>query len=211
MARPRRIDSDLIGKAQEIAAVAKDLHTLRGAQAVLLPALLNATLEQTAALLGVSRATVPRLQNALRRRCSQPDVAEPARGGRRHELMTREEEREFLAPWADLARTGNLLVVSPLRAALSQKLGRTVRASVVYRLLERHGWRKVAPDTRHPKSDAKAQEDWEKNCPKTWLPSPTRGCEGPAHTSDVSGRGAFWAHGANSQMLGHGTRASSRQ
>ncbi|MBK7424431.1 MAG: winged helix-turn-helix domain-containing protein [Propionivibrio sp.] len=172
MARPRRIDSDLIGKAQEIAAVAKDLHTLRGAQAVLLPAMLNATLEQTAALLGVSRATVPRLQNALRRRCSQPDVAEPARGGRRHELMTLEEEREFLAPWADLARTGNMLVVSPLRAALSQKVGRTVRASVVYRLLERHGWRKVAPDTRHPKSDAKAQEDWKKNFPKTWRPSP---------------------------------------
>ena len=172
MARPRRIDSDLIGKAQEIASVAKDLHTLRGAQAVLLPAMLNATLEQTAVLLGVSRATVPRLQNALRRRCSLPDVAEPARGGRRHELMTLEEEREFLAPWADLARMGNMLVVSPLRAALSQKLGRTVRASVVYRLLERHGWRKVAPDTRHPKSDANAQEDWKKNFPKTWRPSP---------------------------------------
>lgn len=172
MARPRRIESDLVGKAREIAAVAKDLHTLRGAQAVLLPALLNATLEQTAALLGVSRATVPRLQNELRRRCAKPGVAAPARGGRRHELMTAEEEREFLAPWAQLASTGNMLVVSPLRAALSQKLGRTVRASVVYRLLERHGWRKVAPDTRHPKSDAQVQEDWKKNCPKTWLPSP---------------------------------------
>lgn len=113
MARPRRIDSDLVGKAQEIAAVAKDLHTLRGAQAVLLPALLNATLEQTAALLGVSRATVPRLQNELRRRCAQPGVAAPARGGRRHELMTPEEEREFLAPWAQLASAGNMLVVSP--------------------------------------------------------------------------------------------------
>lgn len=174
MARPRRIDSDLVGKAKEIAAVAKDLHTLRGAQAVLLPAMLNATLEQTAALLGVSRATVPRLQNALRRRCAQPGVAVPTRGGRRHELMTLEEEREFLTPWAQLARTGNMLVVSPLRAALSQKLGRIVKASVVYRLLERHGWRKVAPDTRHPKSDAQAQEDWKKNCPKTWLPSPNQ-------------------------------------
>ncbi len=172
MARPRRIDSDLVGKAQEIAAVAKDLHTLRGAQAVLLPALFGATLEQTAILLGVSRATVPRLQSEVRRRCVQPGVSSPARGGRRHELMTLEEEREFLAPWAHLASAGNMLVVSPLRAALSQKLGRTVRASVVYRLLERHGWRKMAPDTRHPKSDAQAQEDWKKNCPKTWLPSP---------------------------------------
>jgi hypothetical protein len=32
----------------------------------------------------------------------------------------------------------------------------------VYRLLERHGWRKVAPDTHHPKSDPAAQEEWKK-------------------------------------------------
>jgi hypothetical protein len=33
---------------------------------------------------------------------------------------------------------------------------------VVYRLLARHGWRKVAPDTRHPKSRPEVQEDWKK-------------------------------------------------
>jgi hypothetical protein len=45
-----------------------------------------------------------------------------------------------------------------------------VAASVVYRMLARHGWRKVAPDTRHPKSDPVAQEDWKKNSPKRWKP-----------------------------------------
>jgi hypothetical protein len=45
-----------------------------------------------------------------------------------------------------------------------------VAASVVYRMLARHGWRKVAPDTRHPKSDPIAQEDWKKNFPKRWRP-----------------------------------------
>ena len=174
MARPRRIEPELVGKAQELLATATDLNTLRSAQAVLLPALLNATLEQTAALLGVSRATVPRLQNGVRRRCAEHGMLPPARGGRRHELMTVEEERDFLAPWVQLAATGNMLVVSPLRAALAQKLGKKVSASVVYRLLERHGWRKVAPDTRHPKSDREAQEDWKKNCPKIWLPSLSR-------------------------------------
>ena len=43
--------------------------------------------------------------------------------------------------------------------------------SVVYKLLARHGWRKVAPDTRHPKSDPKVQEDWNKNSRKSWQPS----------------------------------------
>jgi hypothetical protein len=41
----------------------------------------------------------------------------------------------------------------------------------VYRLLARHGWRKVAPDTRHPKSDPAEQERWKKNFPACWRPS----------------------------------------
>jgi transposase len=80
------------------------------------------------------------------------------------------EEEEFLAPWLEQASAGGLLVVSPLRAALAEKLGQPVKASVVYRLLARHGWRKVAPDTRHPKSDPEAQSEWKKNSPKRWQP-----------------------------------------
>ncbi|MGH8653780.1 MAG: helix-turn-helix domain-containing protein [Gammaproteobacteria bacterium] len=37
---------------------------------------------------------------------------------------------------------------------------------MVWRLLARHGWRKVAPDMRHPKSDPAAQEAWKKT-PRT--------------------------------------------
>jgi hypothetical protein len=29
-------------------------------------------------------------------------------------------------------------------------------------MLARHGWRKVAPDTRHPKCNAQVQEEWKK-------------------------------------------------
>lgn len=170
MARPPRIDMELVEKAQTLAAEAQDMKALRNAQAVLLPALLGATLEQTATVLGVSRAQVNLLQHALRRHGSEPADAASAHGGRRHAHMTLEEEREFLLPWAQSASTGNMLVVAPLRAALAQRLGRPVRHSVVYRLLERHGWRKVAPDTRHPKSDPQAQEAWKKNCPKSWRP-----------------------------------------
>jgi len=73
-----------------------------------------------------------------------------------------------LARWQDESNAGEVLVASPLRAALAQRLGHPVAASVVYRMLARHGWRKVAPDTRHPKSDAQAQDDWKKNSPKLW-------------------------------------------
>ncbi|MCW5260682.1 hypothetical protein D5045_10795 [Verminephrobacter eiseniae] len=33
-------------------------------------------------------------------------------------------------------------------------------------LLHRHGWRKPAPDKRHPQSDPLAQQEWGKNAPK---------------------------------------------
>src|ERR1022692_2098552 len=66
MARPRRIDPLVVKRAQLTAAVTTSVESLRQCQAVLLPALFGATLEQTAAVLGVGRATVPRLQAAFR-------------------------------------------------------------------------------------------------------------------------------------------------
>lgn len=169
MARPRNVDSRLVAKARALVAKTTDLNEFRAAQAVLLPALAHTSLEQTAALLGVGRATVPRLQARLRE-CAPLAPGRRRWGGRRRALLTVEEEKEFLSPWLERARTGGVLVVSPLRAALAQKLAKPVKASVVYRLLARHGWRKVAPDTRHPKSNPQAQEEWKKNFRKHWRP-----------------------------------------
>jgi transposase len=172
MARPRRTDEQLIESARQIVRQTEDIREFREALAVLLPAELNATLEQTARVLGVGRATVPRLQSACRQRGDASDSIRKSWGGRRRELMSEEEEKEFLQPWAEQAQTGRVVVSSPIRAALAQRLGREkVAASVVHRLLKRHGWRKVAPDTRHPKSDPQIQQEWKKNFRKIWRPS----------------------------------------
>jgi len=162
MARPRRIDPILIMQAQATAGTATSADTLRQCQAILLPALFGATLEQTATALGVSRATVARLQTSFRKNSTA--ASKPSRnwGGRRQSLLTPEEEQEFLQPWLEQARAGSMVVVSPIRAALAQRLNQPVKHSVIYRLLARHGWRKVAPDTRHPKSKPEEQEDWKK-------------------------------------------------
>jgi hypothetical protein len=55
-------------------------------------------------------------------------------------------------------------------AALAEHLGRKVAPSVVYRLLARHGWRRVAPDTRPPKHDPVAQAAWKTNSRTRWQP-----------------------------------------
>jgi transposase len=171
MARPRKIDEQAVERARQVRARTKDANELREALAILLPAEWGSTLEETAAFLGVSRATVPRLQATFKTRCQAMPTPREHWGGRRRALMTVEEEQEFLKPWEERAKEGCVLVVSPIRAALAQRLGRPVAASVVYRFLARHGWRKVAPDTRHPKSDPAVQEAWKKNSRKIWLPS----------------------------------------
>lgn len=171
MARPRRIDSDLVAHAQAVVAQTQDLRELRTAQAILLPAVAHLTLEQSATVLGVGRRTVARLQSRFRRAQGPAPQPRPPWGGRRRALLSLEAEREFLATWKPAAEQGQLVVLTALRAALEKQLGQSVQPSVVYRLLARHRWRKVAPDTRHPKAELSVQEEWKKKrCPKSWRP-----------------------------------------
>jgi Winged helix-turn helix len=89
-----------------------------------------------------------------------------ARGGRRRQSFSVEREAELLAPFLERAKTGGVLVVGPVKAALEQALGREIALATAYNVLHRHGWRKLAPDKRHPQSDPAAQEAFKKNSPK---------------------------------------------
>lgn len=82
------------------------------------------------------------------------------RGGRYYQNLTLEEERQLLQEFLAQSERGQILEVSLVKAAHEQALGRKVPKSTVYRMLA-HGWRKVVPRPRHPKSDA-AQADFKK-------------------------------------------------
>lgn len=145
---------------------AQSVHELRMAQSMLLPVAFAMNLNQVAEVIGQSVPTVTRLrQDFVRSQRGEP-LARTRRGGRRNEHLTLAEERAFLAPFLEPARQGGLLIVPPVALALEQHLGHSVALSSVYRLLHRHGWRKLAPDKRHPEGDPQAQIAWKKNSPK---------------------------------------------
>ena len=169
MARPRKIDEQLIAAARLAVRRSEDLQEFKQALAVLLPADLNASLDRTAQLLGVGRATVNRFQSRFKQR-GDAGGTRLNWGGRRRSLMSDEEEKEFLRPWAEQAQTGGVLELPPIREALSLRLGRKVAASVMYRLMARNGWRKVTTETRDAKSDPRTQEALKKGFRKIWLP-----------------------------------------
>lgn len=161
MARPAR-GHDVLEQAKAAIARADTVDELRVAQAVVLPLEFGLSLAQTADAIGVSLRWASELRNRYLRIAWGQEAPRPLRGGRRRQNLTRDQEAEFLAPFLESAKSGGVLVVSPIHQALEAKLGRKVPLSSVYNLLHRHGWRKLAPDRRHVQSDPEAQAAWKK-------------------------------------------------
>jgi transposase len=167
MARKANFTESEITKAHQIRDQAKTALELRKALSVLLVSEGGLDTNTTAKILKISERTVFRNQEYLR---NQEKHVQNTWGGRRRYTMTVEEEREFLREWEAKATEGGVLSVPPIHAALLEKLGRSIPISTTYRLLARHGWRKVQPDTKHPKSDSKVQEEFKKNSRRWWQP-----------------------------------------
>ena len=181
MSRPASGNDEILIRAREAIASAQTAEQLRQAQAVVLPLDYAMSLADTAKVIGISQGWVCQ----LRRRFMQGQIAgasdAPTPGGRKRQNMSEEEEREFLAPFFEQAATGGVLVVGQIKSALDKRLGRNVALASAYNLLHRHGWRKLAPDKRHPQSDPVAQQEWKKNSPKRLPQSAKTG--GKAKTS----------------------------
>ncbi len=157
---------EVLEQAQQALREAKTVEELRQAQAVIVPLLLGASIEQTASVLGVSVGWACQLRRRfiaaghLVRRT--PPVERP------NAYLKQAEEVAFLAPFIERARNGQIVVVAEIRSALEARLGRRTAPSTVYNLLHRHGWRKLVPDRMHPQSNAQAQRRWKKKA----APSP---------------------------------------
>ena len=88
------------------------------------------------------------------------------RGGRYRANITTDEENSFLASFLEKSVRGEILVVSEIKSAYEKIVGHAVPKSTIYRILARHGWRKITPRPRHPKADVILQEEFKKNSPK---------------------------------------------
>lgn len=102
--------------------------------------------------------------------------------------LSTEEENALLAPFEQKAEKGHITIVQEIHKAHCKKVGKELNETVTYRMLKRHGWRKLVPRPHHPKQKKKDQEDFQVFFPQdsdarksggntTWMPI----------SSDVSG------------------------
>jgi hypothetical protein len=79
-------------------------------------------------------------------------VETSGKGGRRHQYLTWQEEEQFLAPFFAQAKTGEIATVAQIQHTFEERFGHEVDDSTIYRLLNRHGWRKLMPRPKHPQA-----------------------------------------------------------
>src|SRR6266849_5000440 len=88
---------------------------------------------------GVSATTVHRVI-ARYNRLGPAAIEQSAKGGRHHEYLTLEQ----------------------IQQAFEAEVQHEVHVNTIYRLLHRHGWRKLAPRARHPKANQEEQTAFQK-------------------------------------------------
>ena len=92
-----------------------------------------------------------------------PEAVEgPGKGGRRRSYLSWDEEAAFLESFIQGALTGQIATAAEIQRALESRLGHQVHKTMVYKLLKRHGWRKLVPRPFHVEADKEEQEAFKK-------------------------------------------------
>jgi transposase len=117
--------------------------------------------EEIARDTGVSVTTVRRVISRYNR-LGLAAIETPGKGGRRHEYMSVEQEGNFLQPFFARAAQGELATAEEIQRAFEAQVKHAVHITSIYRLLDRHGWRKLVPRPRHPKANPEEQAAFKK-------------------------------------------------
>ncbi|MGI2909527.1 helix-turn-helix domain-containing protein [Tolypothrix sp. VBCCA 56010] len=116
------------------------------------------------------------------------------------------EVREIILPidstFVGAAHTGSITTIAQIHKAFEERIGTSVDSSTIYRLLSRHGWRKLTPRPHHPKADKHEQEAFK----KTFLIWSNKSCKAENQTILVpyfvgSRKRKIWAYRSSNASL----------
>ena len=160
--RPRQKTTESQNKAVEAALkTARTKEEYQRAQAVWLRVSLGMRAAEISKILGIHRASVWRIHSRFFKDGAKMLASDP-HGGRHRENVSPSEEKSLLEPFVQRAERSGVISVAGIKQAYEKEVGRKVPKSTVYRMLERHGWRKLAPRPSHPDGDPAAQESFKK-------------------------------------------------
>ena len=95
----------------------------------------------------------PRLVSKWGRQLLQGGIESvgPTNKGGRPPRLTFEEEEALLNEFKESAESGQIIEISEIKEAYEKLAGTSKSHGQIYKVLHRHGWRKIKPRSRHPK------------------------------------------------------------
>lgn len=157
----RRLPEDLEQRMEVLISQCRNNRETRRVQVILLLARHHWNYDQIAQATGYASTTVRDIQTRFFREGESALINRKKHKQRRGYLKF-DQEREFLSRFCQSALEGELVSVADIQQAYEQQIGNKVADTTIYRLLHRHGWRKLAPRPKHPKSDARERECFKK-------------------------------------------------
>ena len=82
--------------------------------------------------------------------------------------MSYAEEENFLEAYMERAEAGQVVEVSEIKAAYEERVAHPIGSGQIYRVLKRHGWRKIKPRSRHPRKATPEAIEASKKLTKRW-------------------------------------------
>ena len=106
---------------------------------------------EVAKIMGINRSTVYLQYNRYRAEGLERYARNNYTGGN-HKALTDAQEREILDEFEKKAQEGQIITAQEIKAAFDKVRGKDTGRGYIYMLLERHGWRKVMPRSKHLKA-----------------------------------------------------------
>jgi transposase len=153
------LDREAVRQCME---VAKNLEEFKRFQSIHLRVNEGLTVKQISRITGLAESSIHNLHTLCRQKGLEA-LKTIGRGGRRRSYLSVEEEKAVLEEIVPEANNGGVLEVGIVHRAFEEKVGHPVARFTIYRLLERHDWRKISPRPRHPKTDLEVQDTFKKS------------------------------------------------
>ena len=148
-------------RMKQLLSSATSLREYRRIQSIYFRAKYGYSAVQIADMVGLQIQTVRNLHAAYLKD-GEAVLQLTGQGGRYRSNLSLHEEDALLSAFEVDGQLGDIVEVSQLHRAYEQRIGRSVPNSTVYRLLHRHGWRKLAPRGHHPKGNEALIERFKK-------------------------------------------------
>ena len=148
-------------RMEQLLKSVKSLDEYRRIQSIYFRSKYGFRAEQIADMVGLNLQTIRNLHAAYLKG-GEKILQLKGAGGRRQALLSLEEEDTLLADFEVDGQLGAVVEVHQVQRAYEKKVGQPVAKSTVYRLLHRHGWRKLAPRPHHPKGNEEPIKQFKK-------------------------------------------------